>query len=96
MMEFQIVLVERNFWFRFRFIIQFSPMWSIDDKAETELKIALDKYYPRFILATKSHTNEMGLVARVSSGSNFLVQFVTPVYWIARRTHAYVTHWVYI
>ena len=54
----------------------------MDDKAETEPKTALDKHYPRFILATKSHTNTLGLVATVISESNFLAQIVTSQYFV--------------
>ena len=42
---FYIVLGENSFWFRFRFTIQFLPLWSIDDKAEAEPKTAPAKYY---------------------------------------------------
>ena len=40
-----IVLVQSNFSFRFGFIIQFSPLQSMDDEAEAEPKIAVDNYY---------------------------------------------------
>ena len=40
-----MVLGESSFWFRFPFIIQFLPLWSMDDKAEAEPKIVLAKYY---------------------------------------------------
>ena len=43
---FVIVLGEGTFWFRFRSIIQFLALWSMDEKAEAEPKTALDKYYP--------------------------------------------------
>ena len=39
-----VVLGENSFWFRFRSTIQFLPLWSMDDKAEVEPKIALAKY----------------------------------------------------
>ena len=41
-----MVLGDSNFEFRFRSIIQFLLLWSMDDKAEAEFKIALAKYYP--------------------------------------------------
>ena len=44
-----MVLVDSNFEFRFRSIMQFSPLWSMDDKAEVEPKITLDKYYQCWI-----------------------------------------------
>ena len=40
-----IVLSESSFWFRFRSVIQFLPLWSMDDKAEAELKTVFAKYY---------------------------------------------------
>ena len=39
-----LVLGDSNFCFRFRFIIQFLPLSSMDNKAETEPKTALAKY----------------------------------------------------
>ena len=44
-----IVLIKSSFWFRFRFFfIHFLPLESMDEKAEAEPKIALDKYYQYF------------------------------------------------
>ena len=40
-----IVLGDGNFWFRFHLFIQFLALWSMDEKAEAEPKIALAKYY---------------------------------------------------
>ena len=39
-----IVLSDISFWFRFRSIIQFLAPWSVDDKAEAELKTVVVKY----------------------------------------------------
>ena len=38
-----IVLDEGTFWFRFRSIIQFLALWSMDEKAEAEPKTSLAK-----------------------------------------------------
>ena len=40
-----ILLVQSSFWFRFRCIIQFLPLWSVNDRAEAEFKIVVAKYY---------------------------------------------------
>ena len=41
-----IVLVESNFWFRFRFFIHgLQQVKKLGEKAEAELKTTLDKYY---------------------------------------------------
>ena len=40
-----MALGKSSFRFRFRPIIQFLPMWSMDDKAEGEPKTVLAKYY---------------------------------------------------
>ena len=40
-----MVLGKSNFGFRYRSIIQFLPLWSMDDKAEAEPKTVLAKYY---------------------------------------------------
>ena len=40
-----IVLVKSSFWFRFRLFIQPLALWSIDEKAEAEPKVALGEYY---------------------------------------------------
>ena len=39
-----IVLGEGNLWYRFCLFIQFLPLWSMDEKAEAEPKIALAKH----------------------------------------------------
>ena len=40
-----MVLGNSNFYFRFHSVIQFFPLWSMDDKTEAEPKTALAKYY---------------------------------------------------
>ena len=50
-----MVLYDSNFWFRFRSIIQFLPLWSMDDNAEAEQKNAVDQYY-QLLIANKFGT----------------------------------------
>ena len=51
-----IVHGEGNFWFRFRSIIQFLPLWSIDDKAEADPKTALAQFYKSILLGNRDFT----------------------------------------
>ena len=42
-----MVLGDSKFEFRFRSSIQFLPLWSMDDRAEAEFRIAVAKYHHR-------------------------------------------------
>ena len=46
----KMVLGDSNFYFRFRSIIQFLPLWYMDDKAEAEIKTALAKYHQNKVI----------------------------------------------